>query len=231
LVFAASRRFFFPATIFECLPVIAKVRDMQCFGCNWLNLLGKHATAEKFINFILFNRHHGFHCKDLAMKASDNLISDYLSKPPDVKYLPRIESLTSLPLFEIHSLITSSALAEAAYFQHKRLLLSSYSWDLYDYLFALPPFDQENQRVQCRELLPNLFQCVSMKELEIMLYEKLSIPTYQANYMTLILFSIIFTFEGYKKETSAGVIDMSLKGFAFPLFFVILNMGWFLLFP
>jgi hypothetical protein len=166
------------------------------------------------------------------MKASDNLISDYLSKPPDVKYLPRIESLTSLPLFEIHSLITSSVLAEAAYFQHKRLLLSSYSWDLYDYLFALPPFDQENQRVQCRELLPNLFQCVSMKELEIMLYEKLSVPTYQANHMTLILFSIIFTFEGYKKEKSAGVIDMSLKGFAFlPLFFVILNMGWFLLFP
>jgi hypothetical protein len=148
----------------------------------------------------------------LGKKASDHLIIGYLSHPPDVKHLPPVESLTTLPLLQFHYLVTASPLATAPHSQHKQLLLSSYSWDIYDYLFALPPFDQEKQRILCKELLSCLCQFVPVREFEIMLLEKLSNPTFQASHICLILFSTIFAFQGYQKEKSGEIIDFSTKG-------------------
>jgi hypothetical protein len=131
----------------------------------------------------------------IEVMEMEKLLSAFVSNPTPNQHLLQNssfqQSISKLTLKDVDNLLNQLLKSKE---DHRKLLLSMYSWDLFDQLFTC--IQREPDNTLTRRCLVNIFTDIPMKEIEIMVLEKFSIArSTKEIYFLIINIEIVFSLE------------------------------------
>ncbi len=141
--------------------------------------------------------------------------NNYLKNDATIDSLYSIEFVKN---FQSMNILQVSQLFQAfeSYPDHYRLLVTSYSWDIYDHLFNLYQDEiTENDKIILNKFIHLVFWHLPVREIEIMVLEKFAVSQ-TANQYSFLLVSVASSFQLVAKlfpsKSDVMSIDYLLKG-------------------